>query len=418
MIQKTTLQNGLRILTDRSDAVDSVAMGVYFGVGTRNEDLHENGIAHLVEHMMFKGTKTRNALDIVQAIENVGGQMNAFTSREITGYYLHMLKDDVMMGVEILADMLQNSVFDPAELERERQVILQEIGMAIDTPDDLVFDHYQQTAYPGQTLGAPILGSAAIVAGMPRAAIERYVRDLYTPKNMVISAAGNVRHDEFVAAIERLFVHLPADSVQHPAPANYQGGEVRTPKDLEQAHVILGFRGISRSDARYYDVVGLAHILGGGMSSRLFQSIREQRGLVYNIYAFHAALRDDGQFAVYAGTGPDRLDELMKVLPGELKATQLTITRAEIDRTRAQLKANLLMGRESMTTRADQNARYLIHHDQVIDTDVLRARIDAITIESVQAIARTVFAGTPTLAALGPIGRLPKYEEIAGAMAA
>jgi predicted Zn-dependent peptidase len=408
----TTLPNGLRVLTDSIDSVESVALGAYFGVGTRNEDMAENGIAHLVEHMMFKGTTTRTARQIVEEIEGVGGQMNAYTGREVTGYHFHVLRDHVGLALTILADMLQFTTLDESELERERQVILQEIGMVADTPDDLVFDYYQARAYPNQSLGTPILGTAEIVSNIPRATIARYIKDLYTPQNLVISAAGPIDHDSFVADVARLFASLPPSSEHAWAKAAYQGGEVRTPKDLEQAHVILGFRGVARTDPNYYNAVALAHILGGGMSSRLFQTIREERGLVYSIYAFHSALRDDGQFAVYAGTDPERLDELMSAVGAELQKIKTTITDVEINRTRAQLKANLLMGREGMTTRADQNAKYMLFHNQILDTNELRRRIDTIDRDKIMALSAQIFATSPTLSALGPIDKLPSFDVI------
>lgn len=417
-IQLTTLPNGLRVLTDTVESVESVALGAYFGVGTRNEDLSENGIAHLVEHMMFKGTPTRTALQIAETIEGVGGHMNAYTSREVTGYYFHVLKDHVDLALTVLADMLQNSTIDPEELERERQVIIQEIGMENDSPDELVFDHYQQTAYPNQSLGAPVLGTAEIVAKMPREGILAYIKRLYTPANMVVSAAGNVQHDAFVKTVAALFDHLPADSENPVVPANFNGGDHRVEKELEQAHVLLGFRGIGRADPRYYDAVTLSHILGGGMSSRLFQEIREKRGLVYNVYAFHASNADDGQFAVYAGTGPERLDEYIDALCQELRSVAGNVTQEEVSRTHVQLKASLLMGRESMTTRADQNAKYLLFHNRILDTDDLRARIDAVTVEGVRTLATQIFAGTPTVAAIGPIAKLASYDAIKKKMAA
>lgn len=417
-IQLTTLPSGLRILTDTVDTVESVALGAFFGVGTRHEDMAENGLAHLVEHMMFKGTPTRSAQRIAEDIEGIGGHMNAYTGREITGYYFHVIKDHVPLTLDVLADMLQNSTFDPGELERERGVILQEIGMNADTPDDLIYDYFQEIAYPGQTLGAPILGRAEIVSSMPREAIARYVRTHYTTGNMVISAAGNIEHDDFVKRVTDLFGKIPTDTPPRFSPAQYAGGDKREEKDLEQAHILLGFRGVARGDDRYYLAVALAHILGGGMSSRLFQEIREKRGLVYNIHAFHSAYHDDGNFGIYAGTGGDRLTELMETLIRELKNTTGTITATEIDRTQKQMKANLLMGREGMTTRADQNAKHLLFHNRVLSTDDLRARIDRISAQGVSDLAAEIFSSTPILAALGPLGQLAGYSALQKKLAA
>ena len=272
-IQTTTLPNGLRIITDTVPSVDSVALGIWAGVGTRDEDLVHNGAAHMVEHMLFKGTAKRNALEIAEVIENVGGHMNAYTSREVTSYHIHLLKEDMGLALDVLADMYQHSTLPPEEIERERQVILQEIGMCHDTPDDLVFDHYYETAYPGQALGAPILGTNEIVSNMSRDALQGHITRLYTPARTVISAAGNLDHDEFVARVAALFDALPADTDHVKKPADYQGGEHRAAKDLEQSHFILGFQGLSRLDDDYYTAQALSSVLGGGMSSRLFQEV-------------------------------------------------------------------------------------------------------------------------------------------------
>jgi predicted Zn-dependent peptidase len=409
-LHMTRLPSGIRVLTDTVAGMDTVALGAYFAVGTRHEDMAENGIAHLVEHMMFKGTKKRSSRQIAETIEGIGGQMNAYTSREVTAYYFHVLKDFVPLTIDVLSDMIQNSVFDAGELDRERGVIIQEIGMNADTPDDVVADDFQLTIYPDQTLGAPILGRADVVAAMPRQAIERYVHTHYTPKSTVISAAGAIAHDDFVDMVSERFDHLPQDTTASFAPARYVGGDYRTNKELEQAHILLGFQGIKRTDPHYYNVVALAHILGGGMSSRLFQEIREKRGLVYNIHAFHSAYRDDGVFGVYAGTGADSIAELMDVLTRELIQFAGSITDAEIDRTRAQLKSSLLMGRESMMTRADQNAKHLIFHERLLNPDDLRARIDLISGDDISNMARQIFNTTPTLAALGPISQLVPYD--------
>ena len=318
-LQLTKLSNGLRVITDTVTDVESVAVGVWADVGTRHEDLTHNGVAHMVEHMMFNGTPTRTSQQIAEEIESVGGQMNAYTSREITAYYIHLLKDDMPLAMNVLSDILQRPTFPDKELEKERGVILQEIGMTNDTPDDIIFDYYQETAYPDQALGAPILGTAEIVSGMTKETLFDYVHRFYTPEKLVVSAAGNVSHDDMVKQVEVLFTDLPKDSHQSYRPAAYHGGERREEKDLEQSHVVLGFQGVRRDDPAYYDAVLLSTVMGGGMSSRLFQEVREKRGLVYSVYASHSAYHDDGQFEIYAGTGPEKLPELMPVLGDEVR---------------------------------------------------------------------------------------------------
>ena len=411
-IELTKLKNGLRVITDHVSTVDSVALGVWADVGTRDEDMAHNGVAHMVEHMMFKGTKRRTAARIVEEIEDVGGNVNAWTSREMTSYHIHLLKEDMPMAVDILADVLQHSTMPGDEIERERHVILQEIGMTLDTPDDLVFDHYQETAYPGQAIGAPILGTADIVKGMAKDTLHHYVRQFYTPSRLVLAAAGNVRHDEFIGLAEKMFDALPPDQKNGHQKASYKGGENRAEKELEQSHIILGFQGISRLDDKYYAAILLSTILGGGMSSRLFQEVREKRGLVYSIFCHHAAYQDDGQFVVYAGTGPDDIPKMIPVLCDEIKKIVSTVTEEELKRAKAQVRSGLLMAQESMMSRANQVAKTLIHFDQVLDLRDKLRRIEAVTVNDVQAIAQLIFSTRPTLAALGPLEKLEYFDQI------
>lgn len=415
----TTLKNGLRVITDHVPDMETVAVGAWADVGTRHEDMAHNGVAHMVEHMMFNGTPTRTSLQIAESIEDVGGQINAYTSREITAYYIHLLKNDMPMGLDILADILQNPIFPDSELEKERGVIIQEIGMSNDTPDDVVFDQYQETAYPNQSLGAPILGREEIIQGMSKDTLFDYVRRFYTPQKLVVSAAGNVDHDQFVAMVEANFKNLPASTNQSYAPANYQGGDSRAQKDLEQAHIVMGFQGVDRKDPGYYAATILSMVLGGGMSSRLFQEVREKRGLVYSIYASHSSYHDDGQFEIYAGTGPEHLNKLVPVVCDEImKTIQTVISETELNRAKAQIKAGILMGRESMLSRANRQAKYLINFGNPPDIQKLIAIIDSVTVADVQAMAQKIFLKKPTLAALGPVKGLESYDKISARIAA
>ncbi|MCM2343798.1 MAG: insulinase family protein [Alphaproteobacteria bacterium] len=411
-IEMTTLPNGLRVITDTVKEVDSVALGVWVDVGTRHEDIKDNGVAHMVEHMMFKGTPSRTTTEIVEQLEEVGGNVNAYTGREITAYHVHLLKEDMPLAIDIMADIIQHSHMPEDEIERERGVILQEIGMNNDAPDELVFDYYQEIAYPGQTLGAPILGDPGIIAGMKRDVMMDYVHRFYSPRRLVVSAAGHVDHEDFVKRTADLFTALPEDIDFAPRAADYQGGERREEKELEQSHLLIGFQGISRSDPDIFAAVALATILGGGMSSRLFQEIREKRGLVYSIFTFHTSYQDDGQFALYAGTGPEHLPELVPVACAEILKFADTITEKELARAKAQMKANLLMGRESMMGRANQQAKHLIHFDEVLDIQEKIHKIDALTTADVARMARQIFASTPTVAALGPLAALESYDDI------
>ncbi len=417
-IQLTTLSNGLRIITDSVDSVQSVALGIWAGVGARNEIASNNGVAHMVEHMLFKGTKIRSSQEIAEVIENVGGHMNAYTSREVTSYHMHLLKDHTPLALDVLSDMYQNSTMPAEEIERERHVILQEIGMCNDTPDDLIFDHYYETAYPDQALGAPILGTTDIVSKMSREALQSHIDTNYNTTNTVISAAGNISHDDFVSLVEDKFGALRAGDKAKNYAANYQGGEHRLDKELEQSHLIIGFQGISRLDDNLYAAQALSNILGGGMSSRLFQEVREKRGLVYSIFSFHTAHQDDGQFGIYAGTGPTDLEELVPVVCDEVAKASSTITDEELSRAKAQLKSSMLMARENMMTRADQHAKVLIHRDRVFDQNDIVQKIEALQVADLQNIAAQIFASKPTIVGLGPLEKLAPYEHIAEKLAA
>ncbi len=388
----TTLPSGLTVLTERMERVETISFGAYVGAGTRHETAAENGVAHFLEHMAFKGTATRSAIDIAEAIEDVGGHINAYTSREQTAYYVKLLKEDLALGVDIIGDILCHSSFEPEELERERGVILQEIGQANDTPDDIVFDHFQSAAYPSQPMGRPVLGTEAIIRGMKRDALPGFMKAHYTPENMVISACGNLEHDQVVELVQRHFADLPTAERCAPMPADYTGGEYRERRELDQAHIVLGFSAPGYGEADYYPSMLLSTLLGGGMSSRLFQEIREKRGLVYSIYSFTAPAVDGGLFGIYAGTGESEA--------------------AELNRARAQLKAGLLMSLESTGSRCEQLARQWQIFGRVIPAAETVAKIEAVHEADVCAAAARIFRQRPTLASIGPIGQVPKLSAI------
>lgn len=411
-IRVSTLSNGLRVASDSMDGVPSTSLGIWAGVGTRNETAEINGVAHMLEHMLFKGTARRSAFAISADIENVGGHLNAYTTREQTAYYARVLPDDVPLALEIIADMLQNSLLDPEELARERTVILQEIGQAFDTPDDYVFDLLQATAFPDQALGRAVLGTADIVATLPREALTGYLGRHYCGRTLVLAAAGQVDHDALVAQAETLFAALPAGAPPAQERACYAGGNAREDRDLEQVHLTLGFQGTSAHDPDFYPASVLATVLGGGMSSRLFQEVREKRGLVYSIYTFSAAYQDGGLFALYAGTDPDRLQELVPVVCAELVRAGQDVTEEEILRARAQLKAGTLMALESSSNRCELLAQQLLTFGRPIPTDEVIARINAVDVAAVQQAARRIFATPPAVAALGPLELLESYPAL------
>jgi len=416
-VRITTLPSGLRVATDRMDSVETVSLGVWAGVGTRHETKEHNGVAHLLEHMAFKGTQRRSARQIAEEIESVGGLLNAYTGREQTAYYAKMLAPDVPLAIDVLADILQNSVYDPAELERERAVVLQEIGQAEDTPDDIIFDHFQERAFPDQPMGWPVLGRAEIIGALPREVVAGYLETRYRPEKMVVAAAGNIDHDRLVDLAAKSLDRLPTGAPPETSPADYRGGEHREDRDLEQVNVVLGFNGVSHHDPDYYAAAVLSQLLGGGMSSRLFQEVREKRGLVYSVHTFSSSYSDSGLFGVYAGTGEKEAAEMMPVICEEVLKVADTLEEIEVTRSAAQLKAGTLMSREGTSSRCEQLASQLLLYDRPIPPEEVVARIEAVGPTDVARIARRIFASAPTLASLGPVANVPDLAAVRRSLA-
>jgi len=412
-VEQATLPGGMRFVTDRMDSVESVSLGVWVNAGARNETAEINGVSHLLEHMAFKGTARRSALDIAVEIENVGGHLNAYTSRESTVYYATVLKEDAALALDIVSDILMNSTFVDDELARERAVVLQEIGQANDTADDIIFDTFQETAYPDQPLGRAILGTTDIVSQMPRETLKGYIDTQYGSDRMILSAAGNLDHDALAGLAEKAFGSVTAAQAAEPQVGVYSGGDNREVRDLEQAHLVMGFEGVGYDDDDYYPLAVLSTALGGGMSSRLFQEVREKRGLVYSIYTFSSAYHDGGLFGLYAGTGEEEVPELVSVVCDELKRVAADrMDGEEIARSRAQIKAGVLMSLESTSSRAERVARHLQIYNRIIPVDEIARRIDSVTAGDVRRVAERLLTSPPTLAALGPVGGLPDYETV------
>ena len=412
MLQISTLSNGLRIVTQNMPGLETVSMGIWNFVGGRDELSNINGVAHLLEHMAFKGTSTRSALQIAETIENVGGDINAYTSKEITAYYVKLISQDLSLGIEILTDILQNSSFAEEELNRERGVILQEIGMYLDTPDEMIFDYWQEKAYPDQPMGRSILGKSEIIKNITRDQVKDFMMSHYNPKKMIVSAAGKINHKEFVEQIANSCVNLPMGKKNNRQNSFYVSGEYREEKDLEQVHLLLGFQGIDYHHSDYYSLLVYSSLLGGGMSSRLFQEIREKRGLVYGISAFTSSYTDTGIFGIYAGTGEKEIKELIPVLCDELKNSPKSILENEIKRGKAQLKASLMMGRESAFRRCESAARQLLVFNRVIDPTETIKLIDMVSKESVEKIANQIVSGPVTISSIGPIRKLETVDKI------
>ena len=396
-------------------SVQTASVGVWIDAGARHEQLEVNGAAHMLEHMAFKGTERRSARGIAEEIENVGGQLNAYTSRENTAYYARVLADDLPLATDILADILQESTFEPDEMERERGVILQEIGQVQDTPDDLIFDLFQETAFPKQALGRSILGPAEIVSSMSRDQLTGYMAEHYAPERMVLAAAGKVEHDRLVDLGAELFQKLPAKAKERPAPdaGRYAAGDRREERQLEQVHLILGLPAFSYHDDDFHALQVLSVMLGGGMSSRLFQEVREKRGLVYSVFSFAACYHDTGVFGIYAGTGEDQTKELMPVLCDEFQALIDKPSDEELARARTQLKASLMMGLESCFAQSEDLARQLLIFNRRIPQDETIAEIDAVDAAAIKRVGRRLMQDQgPILAAIGPVGKLPDMQII------
>lgn len=409
-IQTHRLSNGFRIVTEVMPSMQSASIGVWVLAGGRHERPEQNGIAHFLEHMAFKGTERRTPLEIAEALEDVGGYLNAYTSREATAYYARVLKEDVSLALDVIGDIVLNPIFDARELEVERGVILQEIGQSLDTPDDVIFDWLQETAYPSQALGRTILGPAERVRSFSRDDLAGFVDEHYSPDQMVLSAAGRVDHDAIVRQAEALFGHLTPHGSDQSDPAQFRGGDFRKVKELEQAHFTLAFEGPGYRHDDIYLAQTVATALGGGMSSRLFQEIREKRGLCYTIYAQSGAYSDTGLTTIYAGTSGAEVGKLANLTIDEIKRAAAEMSAAEVDRARAQIKAGLLMGLESPSSRAERNARMTGIWDRIPPLSETVARIDAVSLEAVREMLGNMGQGRAAMALYGPVDDAPALE--------
>ncbi|MFY9288830.1 MAG: pitrilysin family protein [Alphaproteobacteria bacterium] len=411
-IKITTLSNGLRVATDSMHDAESVVVGAWVGVGTRNEPWKANGVAHLVEHMMFKGTKKRSSYALSTAIEKNGGMMNAHTTREETAYYARVLPEDAELACDIISDMLQYSTLKAKELEREKKVIIQEIGRDLDSPEEHIFDLAHQAAFPHQKIGRSILGSASVIEKMPRSVIRAYVKQYYHAGNMVVVAAGKVKHEEFVSMVKKRFGRLPRGKAPKNDKARIVSADKRKQKRIEQLHLIMGFAGPGFHSRDIFAAQVLSIILGGSSSSRLFQKVREKRGLVYTISSNHIAFSDAGFFQIYAGTDPARAKELVPVICNELRDITKNITPAELDRAKAQGRADMLMGQENVMRRAEVLGHQLLAYGRPIAIDEILKKLMAVKVKDVQLMAKKLFKRRPIITALGPLAELEDYKGI------
>ena len=404
-VRFTTLPTGLRVVTDAAPHLRTAALGVFVSAGSRHEADDEHGLSHLLEHMAFKGTRRRSAREIAEAIENAGGDLNAETGVEQTAYFARVLGEEVDLALDVLADILTESRFDAEELGREKNVIIQEIGAVEDTPDDLVFDLFTAAAWPEQPIGRPILGTREGVAAFDRHAIDAYLLRHYRAGASIVAAAGAVDHDHIAARAEALLGAFGAASAAPPRPAAYRGGEILVRKKLEQTHIVVGFEGRAVR-APDHDAAHLfAAATGGGMSSRLFQEVRERRGLAYSIYAFHWAYSDSGLFGFYAGAAAKDAGELMAAALDCLAEATERLDQGEVRRAKAQMKVSTLTALESPSARAQQLARQTFVYGAPLSLEDMLARIDAITVDDVRRAGAAMLASSPTVAAIGGVAR-------------
>lgn len=420
-VELTTLSNGFRIVSEAMPGLGSASIGVWVSAGGRNERPEQNGIAHFLEHMAFKGTARRSALRIAEEIEDVGGYLNAYTSREVTAYYARVLKADVPVALDVIADILRNPLFDPSEIEVERGVILQEIGQALDTPDDVIFDWLQEAAFPEQPLGRTILGPAERVSAFSRGDLAAFVGEHYNPGQMILSAAGAVDHDMLVRTAEKLFGDMPARPVIEPTLAAFRGGERREIKELEQVHFALALQAPGYRDPDVYTAQIYGTALGGGMSSRLFQEVREKRGLCYTIFAQAGSYAETGLMTIYAGTSAEQIGELADLTIDEMRRAAHDMTPAEVARARAQMKAGMVMGLESPSNRAERMARMVAVWGRVPELSEIVARIDSVTTGDVKAFGASLAEkGEAALALYGPAdaGKAPSLQALRDRLAA
>ncbi|HRK72067.1 MAG TPA: pitrilysin family protein [Micropepsaceae bacterium] len=407
------LANGLTIASDPVPTLETVALGVWVDVGARHEKAEENGITHLIEHMVFKGTKTRSARAIAEEIESRGGFLNAYTSRDQTCFHARVLKDDAALAADIIADLVRNPLFAEDELAREKDVVLQEIGQAADTPDDIIFDHLQAQAFADQPLGRPVLGTPRTVKALSRKDIAAYQRHAYVPKRMIFAASGAISHDRAARLAGKLLGDAPSGKASKPARARFTGGEYRSEQKLEQAHVAFCIEGVAANDPGAMTAQIFSLLFGGGMSSRLFQELREKRGLCYEIHSFSGSHAETGLFGVYAGTSAQGIGELVPLVIGELERAARDVTEEEVARAKAQMRSSLAMGLESPMARCEMMAGHLHTWGRILPLSEIREKIEAVTTRNVRAFAHHLMTtGKPAIAALGPVRKLESHARL------
>lgn len=415
-IVKVQLKNGVRVVTEKVPGVRSVALGIWVGAGSRHEDDQNAGITHFIEHLMFKGTEKRTAPEIAEALDSVGGQLNAFTTKEFTCYYAKTLDEHFDVALDVLSDMFFNSKFSPKAIDKERGVVEEEIKMYEDAPDELIHDLFVQTVWPHHPLGKPILGTIKSLEGMTRDKIISYIQNNYLPERTVIAVAGNIEHQAIQDKVEAIFEKMNSTKkpMQIQPPEAVEVNVTNLTKDTGQVQICLGTGGLSQHDERIYPIYILNNVLGGGLSSRLVQSIREERGLAYTVFCYHTAFCDTGLFTFYAGTSPTKYDEVITLLMKEIdKVVKDGITEKELNKTREQIKGNLFLGLESVSSRMTRIGRNELCLNKIVRPEEVVQRISAVTLKDVHAIAKDLLGNKEfSLSTIGPLDKpidLKKY---------
>jgi predicted Zn-dependent peptidase len=406
MIVREVLDNGLRLVTEAMPHVRSVSIAVWLTRGSRHESDEQSGIAHFVEHMLFKGTATRSAEDIAQTIDSIGGQLDAFTSKEYAAYYIKVLDEHLPLAVELLSDIVLNPALAPDDVEKEKKVILEEIKMVEDTPDDLVHEIFTQHYWAGHPLGRPILGSKETVESFTSVALREYFGRVYAAPNLIVAAAGNVRHEALRDLISKAFSSVPSlgAPLGEVAPAAVPAVVLRD-KDIEQSHLCLGGLGYRQNHADRFSTYILNTIFGGSMSSRLFQNVREKRGLAYAVFSNLAAYHDTGMMSIYAGCATEAVDEVIGLVLDEMRLLKRTpVSAAELRRAKDHLKGSLMLSLESTSSRMSNLARQDIYFDRHFTLDETLEGIEVVSADDVQRVAQDLFKdGTLAATVLGPL---------------
>ncbi|MDD9331360.1 MAG: pitrilysin family protein [Wolbachia sp.] len=411
----TKLNNGLHIITEQMRDVDSVAFSIRACVGSSAESASQNGISHFLEHMAFKGTETRTAFEIAKAFDDIGGVFNASTGRESTSYYAKVLRKDIKIGIDILIDILMNSTFPEDELEREKGVVIQEILQTNDSPSDIIFDKYMEAAYKNQSFGRSILGTQETVKSFTWENLNDYINEHYFGENMLLAVAGNMEHEEVVTLTKDALSKIHSKELRKNVSSNYTGGEYLEHRKLDQVHLLIGLPSVSRYDHKYYTFQVIDSILGGGMSSRLFQEVREKRGLAYSIYSFNSSYTDTGMLSIFAGTDSSNLDKLLGSITAELKKLFTNdLKEKEVNRVKERIKSQILMSRESVSSRAETLSYYYANYNKYISKEELIEKISAVNIVGVKKVAEELLSQheKTTLAAIGEIKSLPSYDKV------